>query len=171
MWAYDVDLDRWTVERQRPDETQPAGAGLPSGFATLAYDSSLNLFVVITDRPTGRYPEAWTFDPDMEGWRRQGALPAGLRPTGTVDGRTAVFDASTGWTALVSRGGVRVEGYHAGRREWAVLNDIVWGPTMCDDDAAAYDSLNKRVVCRENGGVATFATADGEWEFLLEPTE
>lgn len=169
LWAYDVDRDRWAVETQRPDPPGPSGLVLPSGFLTLAYDSSLDLLVVVTDRPAGE-PEAWTFDPGTRTWARRGALPPDLQRAGDVGSRTAVFDESTGWTALFSIGGVRVEGYHAGRREWAVLNDILWGPTWCDDDTAVYDSLNGRIVCREIHGVTAFTTTDGAWQFLLNGT-
>jgi hypothetical protein len=186
MWAYDVDTNTLTTVRQWPDLSLPADSGLPAGKIAFGYDSDHNVVVAVVS-PDGEAPgETWTFDPGTGSWRLEGSqltrtnssLVYGRNPGGyfppTEWGGRSVFDEATGLTVFVNDASTWVEGYDAGQRAWRTLslvNDGNWGGGgWCDRIPPVYDPLSARIVCRGYGsGVSAFATATGQWRWLLEP--
>jgi hypothetical protein len=195
MWAYDVETHTWTGVRQTPDPSRPAGSGLPHGVTAVAYDRDRNLLLAAVAVPDG-FPEdtglrsesqyrswladavleIWAFDPATGSWR----LAPSQVPSGVLWSRDGwfygpvsrvAFDEASGVTVFMSADGW-VEAYD-GQRSWrASPADGLPGDgteVRCDSVDPVYDPLHSRIVCQvRGGGVSAFATATGQWTWLLK---
>lgn len=195
-WAYDVETDTWTEVAQTPDPSRPAGSGLPHGVTAVAYDRDRNLLLAAVAVPDGflddtglrsesQYRswladavlEIWAFDPATGSWRlAPSQVPAGVlwSRDGWFYGPVSrvAFDEASGVTVYMSADGW-VEAYD-GQRSWrAFPADGSMGDgtdVRCDSVDPVYDPLHGRIVCQVyGGGVSAFATATGQWTWLLKP--
>jgi hypothetical protein len=195
VWAYDVETDTWTEVAQTPDPSRPVGLGLPEDVTAVAYDRERNLLLAAVAVPDGflddtglrseyQYRswladavlEIWAFDPATGVWRLEPSqVPASVlwSRDGWFYGPVSrvVFDEANGVTIFMSVGGW-VEAYD-GRRNWrASRADGSMGDESdirCHGVDPVYDPLHGRIVCQVGGGgVSSFATATGEWTWLLK---
>ena len=196
MWAYDVETDTWTEIPQTPDPSRPADSGLPDGVTAVAYDRDRNLLLAAVAVPDGflddtglrsesQYRswladavlEIWAFDPATGSWRlAPSQVPAGVlwSRDGWFYGPVSrvAFDEASGVAVYMSADGW-VEAYD-GRRSWRAFSaDGSMGDgtdVRCDSVDPVYDPLHGRIVCQVyGGGVSAFATATGQWTWLLKP--
>jgi hypothetical protein len=151
----------------------------------LAYDSLAGVIVAYArDGAADAVPRAsgtWLFDPRTGTWQD---LPSTMTPElrcqwdfNAVCG--AVFDPSSNETDFFAGGGTDVD-VLAADRTWHTGRHGAAPTTLCLANAAVFDSINRRVVCRTGAdGVAflehpslSWGTEDWDrstWLPLLEP--
>ena len=157
VWAYDVDVDEWTLVEQsnQPQEYE---------VDLLEYDASVDRIVALSPTAT------WLFDPrtgrweEADGWYPK-EINVGVYPGG-VNWRQITYDESTDRTTTVFNG--HVVAWDAPAARWENLYDgrdpgarVATGPTARQGHTAIYDPVNKRLVVF--GGRYRTSVADAEW--------
>jgi hypothetical protein len=157
LWAYDVDVDEWTlVEQSTPPQD--------SGVDLLGFDASVDRLVAVGFRAT------WLFDHRTGSWAEaRGWYPEDLNVgayPGGVSSEQITYDESTDRTTAVFNG--RVVAWDAPAARWEALYDgrdpgelDAAGPTARQDHITVYDPVNERLVVF--GGRYRASVADAVW--------
>jgi hypothetical protein len=184
LWAYDVETNTW-AKVQEGDVHPDWHAG---GFAALGYDASIDRLVGWAEHPLG----TWLFDPRAGAWEQVTTNdPAfGTECWGYPCPTFVGFDGATGMAEFASGFGGAMVRYDAKAHGWST--QYVGGNlratgglpyAACINNAAAYDALNRRVVCVSAyqemhtwagtiagpTGMSTFDWRARQWSSLLDP--